>query len=98
MASRGVRVSAQISPAMPKTVRMRTKNVLRALASMMRSSRNAFAGGEVLESWSFGVVGSGIGLPGLEGSLDFGFGVDQEIGAGDNALALFEARLDLIHV
>src|SRR6266496_4701328 len=44
MASSGVLVSAHIPPAMPNTERMMTRKALRALASMMRSSRSVERG------------------------------------------------------
>src|SRR2546421_6613389 len=98
MASSGVRLSAQIAPAMPNAVRMRTRNGLRALASMIFSRRNGFAWTGAMESWSFGVMGSGIGSPGFEGALNLRFGVNQEVGAVDNALAIRQPGLEFVNV
>src|SRR5207302_5920474 len=93
MASSGVWVSAQMPPATPKTVRMRIRNALRALASMMRSTSVG-----VLECWSVGVWVALIIpsllrsiTPVLQRALHLGFGVDQEVGAGNNSLPFLES-------
>src|SRR6516225_6240636 len=95
MASSGVRVSAHTAPAIPKTVRMRTKKVLRALASMIRSSRNGFGWASAREC-SGGAVGSAIVSPGLEGALHLCFRVDEEVGAVDHALALVQSGFEFV--
>src|SRR5258708_7525049 len=98
MASKGVRVSAQIAPAMPKMVRMITKKALRALASMTRSSRKGLGGTGLLDGWITGLVGSDIRLPGFESALDLCFGINEEIRAGDNSLAFLHSRLHFVDV
>src|SRR6267143_738267 len=94
MASSGVCVSAQMPPATPNTVKMRIRNALRALASMMRSTSVG-----VLECWSVGVWVALIIpsllrsiTPVLQRALHFGFGVDQEVGAGNNSLPFLQSR------
>src|SRR6185295_14966111 len=107
MASSGVCVSAQMPPATPNTVRIRIRNALRALASMSRSMNVG-----ALECWSVGISAGFIpsllrsNTPVLQRALHFGFGIDQEVGAGNHALsfrqsgrygvvvAVFSAELD----
>src|SRR5437016_14004582 len=36
--------------------------------------------------------------PRLQRALDFGFGVNEEVGAGDNAFAVGQPGLDFVHV
>src|SRR5438874_908502 len=93
MASSGVCVSAQMPPAMPNSVRIRIRNALRALASMMRSTSFGAP-----ECWSVEVSVSiitpsllGSLTPILHSALHFGLGVDEEVGAGNNTLALLQS-------
>src|SRR5260370_25281906 len=97
MASSGVRVSAQIPPATPKTLRMMTRNGLRALASIMRSSRNGFFGVIAdVELVSVSMRLFPLALPGLKRALHLRFGVDEEVGTSDDALGFVAAGFDLI--
>ena len=57
-------------------------NAFRALASIMRSRKAA--NGLRLISDVDGRVSIGIALPGFQSALNFRFGINQEIGAGDN--------------
>src|SRR6266403_4160145 len=97
MASSGVRVSAQIPPATPKTLRMMTRNGLRALASIMRSSRNGFFCVIAdVEPVAVSMRLFPLALPGLKRALHLRFGVDEEVGTGDDALGFVEAGFDLV--
>src|SRR5439155_14721345 len=69
MASSGVCTSAQMPPAMAKSVRMMTRNWLRALASMTRSMSDVERGSVgASERWSVGASERGAsGGPGVGG-------------------------------
>src|SRR5260370_37442656 len=110
MASSGVCTSAQPPPRMPKIVRIITRNGFRALASMMRSSKRGRVGVSVCrrvgESLCPAFVSvsrgpSGIVIlpsPRLQRPLDLGLGVDEEVGAGDNAFGFFQPGNDRVIV
>src|SRR5437016_1715987 len=118
MASRGVRISAQMAAPMPKSVSRMTRKGLRALVSMIRSSsgvecraseRGACSGiGAIGESegitiqFAIFVVSVSLHVPTLltlpspllQRPLNLGLGVNQEICAGDHALAFGEAGVN----
>src|SRR5215813_7628644 len=96
MASSGVRVSAQIAPAIPNTVRMITKKALRALASIIRSSRNGLAAPGTLESCVLVGVGSDIESPGFQRALHLRFRINEEVRAADNPLAFLQPGLEFV--
>src|SRR5260370_38524514 len=96
MASSGVRLSAQIPPATPKTLRMMTRNGLRALASIMRSSRNGFFCVIAdVERLAASMRLFPLALPGLKRALHLRFGVEWEVGTGDDAPGCVYAGFDL---
>src|SRR5438132_1210051 len=82
-----------------KIVKMKTRNLFRALSSMMRSISVG-----VLERWSAGVVEfiapslHSSTTPAPQRALDFGFGVDEKIRARDDAFALIEAALHFVKI
>src|SRR5216684_1554119 len=110
IASSGVCTSAQTPPRMPKIVRIITRNGFRALASMMRSRIGRRVGVSacrgVGESPGPAFVSvsrdsSGIVIlpsPRLQRPLDLGLGVDEEVGAGDNAFGFFQSGNDRVIV
>ena len=73
---------------MPKIVKMTTRNALRALASMMRSSRKGLGDTEF-------VVHSVRSLrsPRFQRALHLGFGINQKIGAVDDPFIFFQTGL-----
>src|SRR5437762_1324555 len=109
MASSGVCTSAQMPPAMAKSVRTITRNWLRALASITRSmsdvERGSVGASERGASGGPGVGGGSVLIclicalsrsPRLHRALHLRFRVDQEIGAGDHSLAFAQAAPDFI--
>src|SRR5580693_3240068 len=91
MASRGVLFNAHKPAATPKIVSMKTKKTLRALASMMRSSRKGLRSVAMAE-------GVSIGLPRFQCALNLSLGIDQKICACDDTFVFLQAGFDFVEI